>query len=410
VIAVAAEAQPLPGMEVAARHERAGSLAAAPGASGLPAAGDDFLDVFRLGRNDWAVLVGDVAGRGDAAAAAVDLALTAIRQESVRAFLPSTALVAANRALQHAPDDRFCTAVFARLELDKCGTWVTLAAAGHPRPIVVRRAGWLDVRGNVCLPLGLFPDARVSDDRVGLGPGDALVVCSNGLTETVGPDGEAFGAEVLLNELLAAAGAPAEEVADRVLEAARSHARAVPDDAAVFVTRVPDDLGPDPVARVVEATGIPADELVLPGYPLGDVDPDLWQRAPEPPREARMRMTAEAAGLAPMRALLRRLLHSWRMPDEGDGVIELLATELAANVIDHAGDAAMTLIIRYLGPAVRVEVGDGSRELPRRREAGPADLDGRGLALLEALASSWGVVPTRAGKRVWFEVAVGTPM
>jgi hypothetical protein len=80
---------------------------------------------------------------------------------------------------------------------------------------------------------------------------------------------------------------------------------------------------------------------------------------------------------------------------------------LGANVVNHAGGADMTVIVRYLGPVVRVEVGDGSRELPKPRHAADDALDGRGLALVEALSHDWGVLPTRMGKRVWFEVAVG---
>jgi anti-sigma regulatory factor (Ser/Thr protein kinase) len=86
------------------------------------------------------------------------------------------------------------------------------------------------------------------------------------------------------------------------------------------------------------------------------------------------------------------------------GDIELLASELVTNVIRHAA-SPFTVIVRYDGNLVRVEVGDGSRALPEARSPGVDDETGRGLLLLEALAAGWGVTPTLAGKRVWFEVS-----
>jgi anti-sigma regulatory factor (Ser/Thr protein kinase) len=113
--------------------------------------------------------------------------------------------------------------------------------------------------------------------------------------------------------------------------------------------------------------------------------------------------------LARLRQHLRRLLQSWRMEELLGGDLELLATEVATNAILHA-ESTMTVIVRYLGPVVRVEVGDGSRELPVPAMPGPRDLSGRGLQLVRSLASDWGVKLTRTGKRVWFEVSAdGVP-
>jgi anti-sigma regulatory factor (Ser/Thr protein kinase) len=275
---------------------------------------------------------------------------------------------------------RFAADVTARVELDKCGAWFTLKSTGQARSIVVRRAGWIDVRGH---PTG---------DRVGLGPGDALVMLDD-------PTGHMLDAEILPEALLDCAGAPADALADTAVQCGQ--------DAAAFVVRVPEEGDRDPILRVVEATGVPADELRLPGYPLGDEQPDLWKRPPDPPREARLRLAPVAASVPRMRELLRRLLRSWRMEDASDGVIELVATELATNAVQHAR-SDMTVIVRYLGPVVRIEVGDGSRHLPQPRSADDDALDGRGLTLVDALSTEWGVLPTRIGKRVWCDVAVVT--
>jgi anti-sigma regulatory factor (Ser/Thr protein kinase) len=95
---------------------------------------------------------------------------------------------------------------------------------------------------------------------------------------------------------------------------------------------------------------------------------------------------------------------SWRLESLVEaGDVELLATETATNAMRHAGTDA-TVIVRYLGDRVRVEVGDGSTELPHVRRTKTDELGGRGLSLLEALSARWGVIRTVGGKRVWFEV------
>ena len=390
----------LAGMEVATRYQ--------PGERNLQVGGE-FFDLFRLGTNDWGMAVGDVCGRGARAAALTALARWTIRAAAVRSFAPASVLADLNAALladDEEADDHFCSAVFARLELDTCGAWLTLASAGHPRPIVLRRAGWIDIRGHVGLPLGLFADAAPADDRVGLGPGDALVALTDGITEARSLDGELFGDERLPEVLLDCCGHSAEVVADRIMkEAALFGDGELRDDVALLVIRVPEDAMDDPVGRITKATGVPAGQLHLPGYPLGDSQPDLWRRPPEPPREARIRLDPEPESAAVARRLIGRLLASWRLDRLAGGDIELMASELAINAILHAA-TPVTVIVRYLGDAVRVEVGDGSSEVPRLRTAGDEDLTGRGLLIVDKLAREWGTVPTRTGKRVWFEVKV----
>jgi anti-sigma regulatory factor (Ser/Thr protein kinase) len=286
------------------------------------------------------------------------------------------------------------------MELDACGTWLTVSNAGGPRPVVVRRAGWVDVRGHPAARLGA-PGEPPADDRVGLGPGDSIVLFGPGWSDPSHPG--AVVAEPVLDALLGAAG-------DGPVDQLRALAAVAPgggDDLAVL--SVPADLGPDPLARVAAATGVGADDLELPGYPLGDAQPDLWATPPRPPREARLHVSRDAAVLADVRQLLRRLLASWRVEGRvaGDD-LELLATELASNAIRHSGTTA-TAIVRFLGDRVRIEVGDGSRAMPVPRSADPLADGGRGLPLVDTLSSAWGVVPTRDGKRVWFEVPVTPP-
>ncbi len=76
---------------------------------------------------------------------------------------------------------------------------------------------------------------------------------------------------------------------------------------------------------------------------------------------------------------------------------------MGTNAILHAG-TPRAASIRYLGSVVRIEIDDQSSVLPSLRTAD--DRGGRGLALVEAVSSSWGAHLRPEGKRVWCEIAV----
>lgn len=369
-----------------------------------------FHDIFRPGANDWAVVVGDLRGSGDELPVLLDRVASTIRSAAGRSFMPSVILGELHRFLTDldpaGPGGHRGAVVLARIELDACGAWVTLAGAGHPRPIVVRRAGWVDVRGHASGPLGA-PDAAPADDRVGLGPGDALVLCSDALTGSKNSEGEPFGDHVLRDVLIDCVGQSANAVAGRVLAAATEFGGdRLYDEGLVLVLRVPETVRNEGVNWVSRSTGIPVDQLRLPGYPVGDVQPDLWRQRPSPPREALIRLAPEPPSVPALRRLLRRLLQSWRMEAVAQGDMELLVTEVATNAFARTA-SPVTVIVRYTGSVVRVEVGDGPRDLPRRSRAGFDDLRGHRLALVESLASAWGLSPTGTGTRMWFEVPAG---
>jgi sigma-B regulation protein RsbU (phosphoserine phosphatase) len=235
--------------------------------------GGDFVDVFRLASNDWGIVLGDACGKGARPASLAALVRWTIRASSVRQFNPSDILREVNASLlannEAGLDGHFCSAVFSRLELDTCGAWLTLAVAGHPLPVLVRRGGKVEPRGRTALPWGMFEVVDPVDERVGLGPGDALVLYSDGITEARN-EGETFGESRLFATLRGLTGQRAGEIADGVVESARRFAGGCfGDDVAVVVIRVPDDAGAEPLARVSAATGLPVDQLKLPGYPHG---------------------------------------------------------------------------------------------------------------------------------------------
>jgi anti-sigma regulatory factor (Ser/Thr protein kinase) len=89
---------------------------------------------------------------------------------------------------------------------------------------------------------------------------------------------------------------------------------------------------------------------------------------------------------------------------------KLLLTELVANVITHAARSIGPVIIRIKrNHLVRVEVLDpGPMFNPDPRPPGTGAGSGRGLYLVDTVATAWGVEPDEAGKKVWFELRLAT--
>jgi anti-sigma regulatory factor (Ser/Thr protein kinase) len=105
-------------------------------------------------------------------------------------------------------------------------------------------------------------------------------------------------------------------------------------------------------------------------------------------------------------AARRLLLRSCR--DAGvDGdpaeAAELLVSEVVTNAVLH-GRSDVRLAVVLAPGVLRVEVGDDNSRRPWVQAADPAALDGRGLAILDAVASRWGVQDAALGKVVWFEL------
>ena len=103
----------------------------------------------------------------------------------------------------------------------------------------------------------------------------------------------------------------------------------------------------------------------------------------------------------------RRIVADWCIREgvTGDVVdtLLLLTAELVTNAVLH-GRSEVVLRIGRVGHRVRVGVGDENTRLPQRRELDPDALNGRGIALVEALADAHGVDVDALGKTVWFDV------
>jgi PAS domain S-box-containing protein len=252
----------IPGLEVGARYAAAG---------GSDEVGGDFYDVFALDGDRWAVVVGDVRGKGVEAAAVTGLARHTIRSASLHMTSPRALLAHLNEVLLRteadrrrsgpgpaAADDggtdairaawaldepRFCTVGLAVVEPSPDGANVVVCSGGHPLPLVARADGRVETVGRAGTLLGVGRDVDLQDVAVDLGPGDSLVSFTDGIVERH-QGRRFFEAEGVAAVLQASAGLPADAVAAAVEDAAcRFVERAPSDDMAVVVVRVPTPAG-----------------------------------------------------------------------------------------------------------------------------------------------------------------------
>ncbi len=117
--------------------------------------------------------------------------------------------------------------------------------------------------------------------------------------------------------------------------------------------------------------------------------------------------------LAPDPAEVRRVRHAVRrvcrdvgLDDDTCETAVLLASETATNAVLH-GRSDARVVISATAQTLRVEIADDNSRHPK---AAPPDidaLDGRGVAILQMLATAWGVRDNDTGKTVWFELATG---
>jgi hypothetical protein len=107
------------------------------------------------------------------------------------------------------------------------------------------------------------------------------------------------------------------------------------------------------------------------------------------------------------RVFLRSALHTWELDGVG-AVVELLTSELVNNAVRHVGSSINLRALRQ-GARIRVEVDDASRSTPVVRNPRPVETGGRGLLIVDALATEWGADVHAHGKTVWFELDVAGP-
>ncbi|MGP3687138.1 SpoIIE family protein phosphatase [Streptomyces sp. IBSNAI002] len=384
----------IPGMRIAARY--------VPTGGGLQVGGD-WYDMIPLPSGRFALVIGDVQGHDVRAAGLMGQLRIAVRAYASEGHRPDAVLSRASRFLaglgssQDADADedpdfqspRFATCLY--VECDPRTGLLEVARAGHPDPAVRMPDGTVLMRPTAGgLPLGIVPDTDYPTTRFTLEPGETMMLCTDGLIETGGHDLDTGWARLrAILESDTHGSESLEKLADLLVQAVHgpsSHHTTGP-----LADRREDDIAVVLLCREGEGCGCGAS-------------------ARPPVRPARRTMLtvaqAEPERIAGARRQIRELLHDWADDEQVDSAV-LMVSEMVTNVLMHTdGDALLVAeAVGELGERrLRVEVADGSDELPHKRHPGEMASSGRGVLLTEMLADAWGVDPRGEGKSIWFEL------
>ena len=231
---------PVPGVETAVHYRTASP----------DHLGGDFYDLFPIDGKRFGFFLGDVCGKGPQAAAVTSLARYTLRAAALHDPDPISALSTLNQAVYErytSGDPRYCTTVFGTIEPDLATGHATihLASGGHPPALVLRADGaadFLPTPGG--LLVGILPSAHFVTATATLGPGDTLLLYTDGLTEArTGEDRTAlFGDEALRSFTARHAGRPAQAVVEALIGLLDDFADGLEDDTALLALGVPAPL------------------------------------------------------------------------------------------------------------------------------------------------------------------------
>jgi sigma-B regulation protein RsbU (phosphoserine phosphatase) len=229
-------AREIPGLDLATAYVPAREL------------GGDFYDFLPYGEGRLAIALGDVSGKGTAAALYGSLATGTMRELVVEnALQPAKMLRTLNERLRSARlDARFIAMTFA--VFDGPTQKLTIANAGAPYPLLVRAGEVQQILLNG-VPLGLLPAIEYDQITVDLQPGDVVVFASDGIEESQNAAEEEFGLERLKKVLSTVTHSdPGYQVAQKIVHATDEHSgpgRSPHDDRTILVLRITQNTSAD---------------------------------------------------------------------------------------------------------------------------------------------------------------------
>ena len=399
----------LDGLDVAFRYVPAKPLAT-HGQGIQTQVGGDWYDIIPLAAGRVGLVIGDVEGRGARAAATMGQLRATLRAYAQDEKSPADIMrkldewVRSTAPVGAGGDPPTVSCIY--LIYDAWSRELTFANAGHAAPLLalkgtvspleVRHKGvLLGVRGR-----GIRGLPTYRDQAIRLPPGAALVLYTDGLTDRrPRADGAGHYTEA--------------EVVAMLRDALRTAPASAGDLAAAAETAVPGDIDDDMAILV-------------------------FRSSPDDLASAEQSFTAEPIMVSEARHLAQATFAAWGMYQDQADLACLLVSEVVTNAVLHAsatpslsarrwdleiGQATasgaetapahlapahrpreFTLRLRRGARSVWVEVFDPDLRLPRLRTAKATDEGGRGLYLVEQLATRWGSRPTPEGKTVWFEI------
>jgi sigma-B regulation protein RsbU (phosphoserine phosphatase) len=219
----------VPGMEAAAHYHVATH----------EHVGGDFYDLFPLAADRWGFFLGDVCGKGPDAAVVTSLIRYTLRAAAVYDPDPTAVLTNLNHVLlqqNYSRDSRYCTVLFGLLTPDGDGFRLTLASGGHLPALVTRANGEVETLHTPGGQLiGILRNAHIAVTTTHLGPGDSLLLYTDGLTEARHPDGTMLGEEHLVALAAGFRGHGARTIVDTLAAVLADLGDRLRDDAALLV-------------------------------------------------------------------------------------------------------------------------------------------------------------------------------
>jgi phosphoserine phosphatase RsbU/P len=214
------------GLDMAARYLSAREL------------GGDLYEFLRYGPQQLGIALGDVSGKGTAAALYGAVAIGIMRSLAPQKLQPAEMLRQMNQIIgERRIEGRFMTACFATWQ--KGRSKLRVANAGQSQPLLYKdgRCGKVELTG---FPLGIFEDVTYDEWGVTLEAGDILVFHSDGIAETANSEGQFFGMERLRKIVEEHHELTASELVDRVFDDVDwfSHGAALSDDRTLVALKV----------------------------------------------------------------------------------------------------------------------------------------------------------------------------
>ncbi|MDQ1614043.1 MAG: phosphoserine phosphatase RsbU/P [Pyrinomonadaceae bacterium] len=160
--------------------------------------GGDYYDFIERPDGRMVIALGDVSGKGTSAALLMSSLHAAMHAQIPAHKTLGDTISAVNRYLAETiPMNRFITLFCA--ELDPATGSLSFLNAGHNPPLIAHAGGSMEQLAAGGIPLGIVADAVYREGRTQLQPGDALVVYSDGVSETQNAAGEEYGPVRLYN-------------------------------------------------------------------------------------------------------------------------------------------------------------------------------------------------------------------
>ena len=341
----------VPGLEVAAEYLPAATE---------PGVGGDWYDVIPISGGAAGLVMGDVAGKGLAAASMVGRLRSALRAYALEGHAPAMVVEQLNRLLwTDAGESQMVTLLY--LVVDPAGGVARWVNAGHLPPLLVGgngRSRFLE--GSSSVPLGVLPFPSYEEMSVAMEPGSKLVLYTDGLVEVP-------GAHI-----------------DEGMSQLAQHVERAPDEPKALCRYL--------LGQLVPARGASDDVAVLTlrNVPIGDHFRVTFENSPE--------------SLTSMRSLLRRWLQHAGGGEQEIAEITTACSEAATNAIEHAGSSDDEPF-EVTGRIRERQVGITVRDFGAWRASRAGD-QGRGLSLMRALMDTVDVTPTPEGTTVRLERAL----